>query len=174
MKKILFTYFLFVCSIFVFSQSTTNPKFDVPEEYSLVAPEDYTKYEPQLVNVINWYLWRSLAFDADKRKLADQFFLKWITGSPTVDVDIHPDIVNFIDATPQLFVPYIMGCVKYSIDNNYSKDKIKANCAGIRTAVKYYKNNRSFFQKNNNIEKYDKMKEDKLEKYVGKVFSSIK
>lgn len=174
MKKLLFVYILFVGLFNLNAQNSSNPKFNVPEQYTLVAPEDYTKYEPQLMQTIDWYLWRSMAFDADKRKSANEFFIKWVTGSPTVTVDIHTDIVNFIDTTPELLIPFTMGWVKYSIDNNYSKDRIKACSAGIRTAVDYYNKNRSFFTKNENIEKYDKMKEDKLEKYINKVFASIK
>lgn len=95
------------------AQNSSNPKFNVPEQYTLVAPEDYTKYEPQLMQTIDWYLWRSMAFDADKRKSANEFFIKWVTGSPTVTVDIHTDIVNFVDKSREKRLP--KACYKLKI-----------------------------------------------------------
>lgn len=49
MKKLLFVYILFVGLFNMNAQNSSNPKFNVPEQYTLVAPEDYTKYEPQLM-----------------------------------------------------------------------------------------------------------------------------
>ncbi|SHF55282.1 hypothetical protein [Dysgonomonas macrotermitis] len=170
MKKVVF-FTLFCVSAFIcWSQ---NPKYNVPEEYSLVLPEDYSKYEPQILETIDWYLWRSVALDADRQKEASIFFMKWITGSPTVTVDIHIEFIKYTTETPGLLMPFIMGWVKYSLENNYSKDRVKACNAGIVTAVNYYNKNKGFLSENKEIKKYENLiKKNKLEKFISDVFSS--
>lgn len=155
------------------AQKENIPVYDVPKEYSLVLPEDYTKYEPQLMQTIDWYLWRSISLDAEKRQDAIVFFIKWITGSPTVTVDIHPEIISLIKNTPELLIAFMMGWVKYSINNNYSKDKIKCCNAGLQAVLDYYKKNRSYFSKHEDLEKYGKMNKNQQEKYIAKIFSSV-
>ncbi len=170
MKKLIITsVFCAVVSLTVFGQNDA-PKYNVPEDYSFTLPEDYTAYEPQIKEAIDWYLWRSLAFDADKRQTAGAFFFKWLIGTPTVTVDIHPDIVNFSANNPELILPFAMGWTKFAIDNpTHSKDPIKGSHAGIEAAVDYYNKNRGFLKKDENIEKYEKMiKKNKLENYIKK------
>lgn len=169
MKKTIFIFtFIFVC-LTGFAQTNTTPKYNVPEKYSFLLPEDYNTYQPQIKETIDWYLWRSMGADNDKRENAVAFFMKWLVGSPTVTVDIDTKIVNFAETNPQLLIPFCMGWTKYSIEND-SPDRIKACAAGIKASVAYYNKNRAFMKKDANIEKYEKMKNnnDKLENYISK------
>lgn len=168
MKKSIFIIsFLFMCLI-AFAQTNKIPKYNVPEEYSLLLADDYNKYEPQIKEAIDWYLWRSMGLDNDKRQAAATFFMKWLAGSPSVTVEIDPKIVNFIDTNPQLLIPFCMGWTRYSIENN-SNDRVKACMAGIEVVVASYNTNRAFMNKDKNIEKYEKMiKSNKLESYISK------
>ncbi len=168
MKKTLLI-FSFIC-VYVIGSAQTNtiPKYTVPEEYSFVLPEDYTTYQPQVKEAIDWYLWRSMGLDENKRQYAAAFFMKWLVGSPTVTVDIDEKIVNFADNNPPLLIPFCMGWAKYAIDNN-PDDRVKGCCAGIQTTVDYYNTNRGSMNKDANVEKYEKMiKNKKLEKYISK------
>lgn len=142
--------------------------YSVPDEYSFDSVEDYANYEPQILETINWYLDTSMAFETDRRVKAKQFFIEWLTGTPDVSVGIDTDIVSFVNTSPELLVPYMMGWVKYSLENNYSKDEIKCCIAGIKTATKYYENNKFFFKDNEMIDKYKSMNDKKLAKYLSK------
>lgn len=165
MKNLLFTLLFCSLSLFTFGQNN-NPKYTVPEEYSFVEAEDYDTFAPQIKETIDWFLWRSMAFDATKRKDASTFFLQWLMGSPTVSVEINPDIVNFLTPNPELMMPFMMGWTKYALENN-SKDKIKGNLAGVTATVEYYNKNRGFLKKDKNIENYEKMiKKNKLEDFI--------
>lgn len=168
MKKSIFIFALLFISLIGSAQTNKIPKYNVPEEYSLLLAEDYNKYQPQILETIDWYLWRSMGLDNDKRQTAATFFMKWLTGTPTVTVDIDPKIVNFMDINPQLLLPFSMGWTKYSIENN-STGRIKACMAGIEVIVDYYNANRAFMNKDKNIEKYEKLiKNNKLENYISK------
>lgn len=161
------------CLCFLFlsysiAAQTNKPKFSVPTEYSLVDSIDYKKYEPQVLEAIDWYLWRSLAFDKNERSQVKEFFMKWIAGSPTVTVAIDGNVVSFMNTSPELLMPFLMGWTKYSLDNNYSKNNIKCCIAAIRATTKFYDDNRSFFIEDETIENYKKMNDKKLEKYLKK------
>lgn len=174
MKNLIFT-ILLCSSSFIISAQNNNPKFTVPEEYTFVYPEDYAEYEPQIKEAIDWYLWRSMAFDSSKRQKTSTFFFKWLTGSPSVSVEINTDIVNFFENNPELLLVFTMGWTKYSIDNDYSKDIIKSNKAGIETVVNYYNKNKGFLKKNKDVEDYEKMiKKNKLEEYIAKKLNQKK
>ncbi|QIK54111.1 hypothetical protein G7051_07090 [Dysgonomonas sp. HDW5B] len=168
MKKSVFIFTFIFVFVMGFAQTNTTPKYNVPEEYSFLLREDYNKYEPEIKEAIDWYLWRSMGMDNDKRQNAATFFMQWLVGSPAVTVEVDTKVVNFVDTNPQLLIPFSMGWSKYAIENE-NADRIKASAAGIEAAVTYYNKNRAFMNKDANIEKYEKMiKNKKLENYISK------
>ena len=167
MKKLILFIFFCLVSLSAFTQTNT-PKFTVSEQYSFKDSVDYDTYEPQIIEAIDWYLWRSMAFDANKRKETSSFFIQWLIGSPKVSVEINPDIVNFSTTNPPLMIPFMMGWTKHSLESK-SKDKLQGNMEGIKTTVEYYNKNKGFLKKDKNIEDYEKMiNKNKLEDYIKK------
>lgn len=171
MNKFLYLLSIFIfCTASVFSQSRKeSPKYTVPNEYNFLTEEDYLEYEPAILETIDWYLWNSLAFDSRRRQDANTFFVSWLTGTPTVSVILDTNILPFdVDKSPDLLIPFMMGQTKYAIDNDASENKIKCCIAGIRTAIKFYDDNKFFFKEDKLIDKYRKMSDKKLEKYLKK------
>jgi len=166
MKKTLFYLLFSIVCITIHGQNNT-PKYNIPDDYKFVLPEDYTAYEPQIKEVINWYLWRSMGFDASKRQNAGAFFIQWLIGAPNITVEVDEKIVNFVPNNPELLVPFMMGWTQYALENNYSKDRVQGYIAGINTVIEYYNKNKGFLKKDKNIEEYEKMiKKKRLESYV--------
>jgi hypothetical protein len=64
--------------------------------------------------------------------------MAWLTNSPTVTIDIDEKTTPFAKKNPDLLFIFMGGWTKYSLQNNYSKDAVKCNVAGIRTAIKVY------------------------------------
>lgn len=173
MNKMFYCLCFLLISLNVSHSYAGNPKYTVPAEYSFDTPEDYLKYEPLVIEDINWYLWSSLAFDQDKRQNASAFFIQWLTGTPNVTVGIDDKIVPFISTYPTLMMPFMMGWTKYSLEHNYSKDNIQNCIAGLRATIKYYDDNKFFFnKKEETLDKYKKMNDKKLAKYLSQ-FSSL-
>lgn len=174
MKKTIILLYIFLVSSVAFAQTNTTPKYTVPDDYEFLLPEDYDKYQPQILEAIDWYLWRSMGMDSYKREKAATFFMQWIAGSPTVSIEIDTNITEFMDTNPQLLLPFTMGATKYVI-NHTDADKIKTNVAAIQTIIDYYHKNRAFMDKDNLIEKYENLlKKKKLEAYISKNLSSAK
>ena len=163
MKKAIFV----VLSLLFFV--TTISAQDYTKGYKFDNKEDYASYEPQVKETINWILQTPLGKDGSKRKDANAFLIAWLTGSPTVSVDVNTDFITFFKANPELLVIYIAGWTKYSLDNGYSKDKLQGYKAGIETSVEFYKKNKSYLKKDKEVEKFDKLIEKgKLEDEIKK------
>ncbi|MDR1090744.1 MAG: hypothetical protein LBL79_06680 [Prevotella sp.] len=164
MKK---TVLLVVLVIFTFT--VYGQEYMVPKNVKFENKEDYAAYEPQVKETINWLLATSLGKEANKRTEANAFLIMWLTGTPDVSINVNTDILPFIKKSPELLIPFIAGCIKYSLENNYSKDNILLNKAGIETIVAFYRNNRGYLKKDDNIEKYEKlMEKGKLEEDIRK------
>lgn len=150
---------------------TKIPKYTVPLEYNFSNEEDYIKYEPQILECIDWYLNSSLAFDIDKRANAKQFFVTWLIGSPSVDVVVDALILpfNFDSGSEELLCPFMMGWTKYVLEKKDKADNINSCIEGIRTSIKFYDSNRFFFQDDELIEKFRKMKNKELKKYLSNI-----
>lgn len=172
MKKLSLTIIAAMFSIALFSQD-----FEVPKNYKLEKVEDYAVYEKDVVNCFNWLMKTPPNQQADKRKEANAFLLKWMTGSPNVKLEIKPGIVTFME-NPDIFMMFLGGWTKYSLESKDFKNKVAGNMAGIEAIIEFYTKHKAFLKKDKNVEKYIKMnKKGKLEDYIKKnaqLFSNYK
>jgi len=140
-------------------------EFTVPKDYKLEVAEDYAQYEQDIVNAIEWVLNTPIDEQLSKRVEANAFIMKWLTGSPTVQVEIHPEIVSFIDSGHDLMMPFLGGWTKYSIETKDYSNKVAGNLAGLEAVMEFYTAND--MPKNKKIEDYIKLhKNDKLKGYI--------
>jgi len=176
---------LSVLAFFIFAFFTTNLysqtlDVDTTSLNYYVLPEDsarsikvaYTEYEPALLADIDWLTNTPVGENQSMRDEKSRFVFMWMSGSPTVKVQLDDRIVTFFNSDPSILMAYMMGWTKYSILNNYSDDPIEASVAGITNAVKFYNVNRKMIKKNKELEKYKKMISDgTLRRYVADVLT---
>ena len=143
----------------------------VPKNYVLKKAKDYKKYEKDVVSCFDWFMSTPRNTQKTKQKKVKVFLMEWISGSPKVSVEIHPDIVNFIKKNPDLLIVFMAGWTKYSIQNKDYDNKVAGNMAGVESVIEYYQKNIKYLKKDRHVEKYIKMKkEGKLKSFIeGKV-----
>jgi hypothetical protein len=164
MKTITLTLILTIISIGLFSQD-----FEVPKNYKLDKAEDYAPYEQDVVKCFDWLMKTSLNEQTAKRKEANAFLLKWLSGSPNVSIEIKQEIVSFMGTSPDLLMIFMGGWAKYSLESNDFKNKIAGSMAGIESVIEFYTKNKDFMPKDKNVEKYIKMKDKgTLKAYIEK------
>jgi hypothetical protein len=162
MRKILITLLLTTCSAVLFAQD-----FEVPENYKLEKAGDYAQYEQDIIKCVDWLIKTPITEQKTKRKAANAFLLKWISGSPDVSVTVDPKIVTFKDG--DMLLIFMGGWAKYAIETRNFKDNVGGNVAGIEAVIAFYTNNKETLGKDKNVEKYVKMKEQgKLKAYIEK------
>lgn len=164
MKKIIvFVLFCIVCN------SVLAQEFSVPKDYKFEKKEDYKPYEPQIKEAIDWSLSKTLSADPKKRADTYKFFMDWLGGTPDVSVAIDSRVLTFMEKNKELLIPFMMGWAKYSLDNEYTEDKIKCNKAALEAVVAFYNKNRGFLKKDKEVEKYEKLlSKGKLEEELTK------
>lgn len=164
MKKLFITLIAVTFTTLIYSQD-----FEVPKDYKLVKAEDYALYKQDVVNCVDWLIKTPLNEQAAKRKEANAFLLKWISGSPDVNIEIKPQIVTFMKSSPDILIIFMGGWTKYSIVNKDYNNKIAGSLAGIEAVIEVYTKNKDDMYKDRNIEKYIKMKDKgTLKEYIEK------
>ncbi|MEO1654511.1 MAG: hypothetical protein AAFU64_13280 [Bacteroidota bacterium] len=164
MKKITTLFCLFILMTKGFAQ-----EINIPQDIKLKSKDDFKKSEALLLKSIDWYLNTPLSQEPAKRKEISTFAIKWMTGSPLVSIELVPGIVPMDCA--ECLMAFLGGWTKYSLENNYSKDKIEGALAGLESTIVFYQKNKTELGKKSDIEKLIKQKEKgKLRKYVESKF----
>ena len=160
---------LFLVSVIsLFGISLFGQEFQVPTDYSLVKAEDYAVYEQDVINGINWLANTPINQDVEKRKKVNAFLMKWMIGSPTVDIEIDAKVVNFLP-NPDLLMAFLCGWTKYSLETKDFSNKINGNVAGVENVIFVYNKNKKVIGTNKAVEKYIKLQsEGKLKNEIAK------
>ena len=152
--------FLVLISLILICNQAKSQDFEVPNNYELKVKDDYAKYEKDIITCANWMENSPLDKEEQKRNNANVFFIKWLTGSPTVTININADLtVKYFEENPQFMVLFMAGWTRYALENSYSKDQQKGYFEGFKTVITVYKKGIGI-KKNKSLEKlikiYDK------------------
>ena len=161
MKKSIFSILILALSIQLFSQ-----EFEVPDNYKFETDDDYTKYESDVIKGVTWLIDTPLEKEPDKRKEVNKFLMMWLTGTPNVTIEISQEIVTFLDCADCLMV-FMGGWAKYALENDYSKNLIKGNLAGVESVIEFYERNKKTLGKIKEIQNYKKLRDKgELENHI--------
>lgn len=164
MKKSVLSCFLLLFSVLVFAQ-----EFEVPDNYTLNTDEDYDKYEQDVVRCFNWLLATPLGNEPNKRKDSNAFLMKWLMGSSKVHIEIKPEIVTFMNTSPELLMIFMGGWATHSLTSQDFDNKVAGSLAGLESVMNFYTQNKPVLGKIKEVEKYIKLKsKGKLKRYVAK------
>ncbi|MFK7748527.1 MAG: hypothetical protein AB8B65_09060 [Kordia sp.] len=147
----------------------TAQELKIPNDVTFEKAEDYTTYEPQVLESIDWLQRTPASEQSAKREKLNAFLLKWMTGSPTVSIELVAGIVPL--ECGDCLMTFMYGWTKYSLENNYAKDKIDCAVAGAEHAIEFYKKNKATLGKQSEMEKLiRRKKKGKLRKYIESKF----
>jgi hypothetical protein len=134
MKKNLLLFYCLLAGVQLFSQ-----EFEVPAAYHFDTKEDYAPYEKDIIAAAKWLHAIPLKEQEEKRKKVSTFVVRWINGSPTVNVELNPTILNMDKKNPGMMVLFMAGCARYVLENNYSKDMRAKHKAALHDMMTVYK-----------------------------------
>src|SRR3982750_2044131 len=102
------TFCLLICLLTagIFSHAQ---EFQVPENIKLEKKEDYTVYEKDVIAAAKWLEATQVGKETEKRQKVNTFLLIWITGSPTVSLEINKFALDLTDKNPQLNMMFMAG-----------------------------------------------------------------
>ena len=161
MKKIFLLLAILLIGKVLFAQT-----FVVPKDYVFNTPEDFRKYEQQIIQCIDYLCQTPLNMQVANRQKASDFFIKWIYGTPDISVVVYKKIIPFIDNKP-LFEIFLCGYVKKDFELKTDKQTYDCYLNGLIYVIKFYEINRKFIRRSASIEKYAKLyRQGKLEGYL--------
>lgn len=158
---------LIVCFSIVQAQIYT-----VPEGYSFKTKEDYAKYNDDIAKTIEWLSSNSPTQSPVKRKKANAFFLKWLTGTPAVSATLYPEILELSKINPELLTIFLGQWTKFVFDNPGkepgTKRIFRASLQGMLTYYKTYKG--KGLKKDKTVDSLlKKQRKGQLDKWIDKV-----
>jgi hypothetical protein len=151
---------LFVTSLFILLYVAVPAQdFEVPGGYTLKVKEDYTHYEKDVIAATSWLQATPLDEQKEKRKEISAFLMDWINGSPTVDVEINPAIMDFEKKNSGMLMLYMATCARYVLENNYSKDRRAKHKYALQAMMGVYKTDKGI-KKDKKMEKLIKASDE--------------
>jgi hypothetical protein len=129
---------LLVCALLTIAGKSFSQEYSVPVNYQLNSKDDYVKYEPNIVEAANWLVNTPLNEQKDKRKEVSAFVVQWTSGSPTVNIEITPVIMDFEKKNEGMLVIWMASSSKYVIENNHTTDVRAKQKAALHDMIKVY------------------------------------
>jgi hypothetical protein len=105
----------------------------------LEEKEDYAPYNQLIVECVQWLETTSFNQQTNKRKQVQSFIVKWVTGSPTVNVYLSSYPVDVWSADPdKLMVLFFGGWIRAAIASEFTISDHEAFTEGIRSLLRAY------------------------------------
>lgn len=135
---------VFAATLFILLSSAVSAQnFEVPADYSLKVKEDYARYEKEVIAATDWLKATPLGEQQEKRKQVSAFLMEWISGSPTVNVEINPAILDFEKKNSGMLMLYMAASAKYVLANNYSTDMRAKHRFALQAMMDVYKTDKA-------------------------------
>ncbi len=103
---------------------------------------EFAATEKNFIASVDWLENTPLNENEAKRKEQNTYILAWLINSPTVTLEIQTEVIKFSEKNSDLLLIHMGGWGKYALQNNYSKDNIQGNLAGLRSCIKVYNANK--------------------------------
>ncbi len=122
----------------IFTPGIVAQEFQAPENVSLNTKDDYIKTEKDIIEAARWLEATQIGQQMDKRVKVNAFVLMWVTGSPTVTIEISKLCTNLAEKNSHLLAVFLASYCRYVLENNYNNDKLKASIAAIKSMINCY------------------------------------
>lgn len=156
---------LFIIPFLVMSQD-----YEPPKDYVLKEKDDYAKYEKDIIAAAKWLQATPFNEQKEKRKDVSAFVIAWINGSPTVNVEITPILLDFEKKNSGMLVLFMASSAQYVLENDFSKDMRAKHKAAFTAMINVY-NAGHAQNKDKKLEKLAKAAEEgKLDEWIDENF----
>lgn len=151
---------LIACSTFSLNAQKAELLSVLPQ-----TKEEFVASEKNVLATIDWLENTPINQETELRKAQNALLVGWVTNSPTVTIELSAGVLDFTKKNQELLMLFMAGWTRYSLLNNYSRDKVKGSTAGIQCAIKSYK--LGDYKKDKEIQKLIDLDENGgLEKWV--------
>lgn len=145
MKKLFCSFLLFLA----FNQLSAQ---DIPATYTLDNPEDFRRYEKNVISGIHWLELTPRDSQPEMRRNTEDFLVKWIYDCPYVKVIIEPYVMKLSGRNADLLLSFMFGYTLYQLDHLDDRNLVTANVAGLNMLLSDYKTNIKILKKDPSLD----------------------
>ncbi|MCL2721192.1 MAG: hypothetical protein FWD47_07625 [Treponema sp.] len=141
MKNIIFLSFAFVLfcgSVNIVNGQNSNNRFNVPRNYSFETEEDFRRYEPDILNCINFLKNAPVNDLSNNRRNINTFLLEWLSGVPYLTVTINGSVLELCEVNNNFLIIFLAGWTEYYLLNQNNYNERNGYLAGIETILDVY------------------------------------
>ncbi len=109
-------------------------------DYAFKLPEDYIRFEPQVVEAVNWLEQTPAGQQTTQRQAANKFVFQWVSGSPNMQVELRKYVADLVRQDPDQLVLFMGGWARYQLQHPEVEDPVMLNVAGVSTLLSAYQN----------------------------------
>lgn len=166
-------YFTLFFTALLFSGSAWAQDFEIPQDVEMKELEDYARHQENMVPCFDWLMQTPANEQVEKRKAAQAYLLKWLTGTDYFTLQLNADMIPYTEDNPELLIIFMGGWAKQALQKPKLKDdQVAGNVAGIEAVIAFYEKNKNHLGKDRSIKKFAKLKEKgKLRDWVEKKLS---
>ncbi|MBO9202118.1 MULTISPECIES: hypothetical protein [Niastella] len=101
--------------------------------------EEFVQSEKKVLATIAWL--ENTPLDQETKKHTRQYALMtaWLINSPNVSILVNANVLDFTKKNNDLNMFFLAGWTKYQLENNYSRDELQGNLAGLRCVIRIYR-----------------------------------
>ncbi len=130
-----------LCLFMTVSHTSFAQSFELPKNIDLSKPENYNRYEKDVINCVNW-LEKNPASDG-KQKDAVKFLIEWVSGCPYITLNVDQRVLPFAEDHPEMLIYFMGGWTKFALEHKSDTSSIHGTVAGLKSIIKMYKANAS-------------------------------
>jgi len=153
---------------FTMPACVAQTSYHVPEDYRLVATDDYGHYSADFIAATNYLLRTPAGTEKENRARVTKFVSEWIAGCPFMTISITEPVVKpfLSESEPEPFLIYMAGWTSHALETN-DTGMVACNIAGVHAVLDYYTNRAHKMRHNNRLDIWlDKRRAGTLDQYV--------
>ena len=112
--------------------------FEPPKNPDIHSKEGLQALEKDVIAAADWLESTPIGSEQEKRQITNAFVVAWLSNTPNVSLMTRVSILKLFDKNVELVGVYMAGYARYCLQNNYSKDELMAQVAGVRSVIKCY------------------------------------
>jgi len=158
--------------LFVFAFSGIKAQeFEIPKNYEMQEAGDYEKYHEDIIACSDWLQSVGPNEEGMKRAAASKFLITWVTGTPSITMELHGETLEYVEKNPDLMTIF-MGAWSAHFLRTGDTSQVGGSLAGLNAVIDYYVKFKDDLNRDRSLKKLLKLREKgELREYVEKIYT---
>lgn len=113
--------------------------FEIPKNWESTMEANYAAHEKDIIACADWLENSPIDKNEKKRKEANAFLMKWLTGTKSISINLNADILMpYCKKNEHFLFIFLAGWARYALKNNYDSDELTGYMEGFKSILHTY------------------------------------